>query len=998
MLLWLLADVGLSAQVPQFRFQHLGKEEGLANNTGNYFISEDSRGFIWISSLNGFYRYDGLELKHFLIPVNEGDAFISGQLIQSGFWEDRHGNLWFTTYNALHCLNRQRGAISNFRVLEANGQKADHSYHIFHKEEGAGRLWLRAGGQVWAYDTEGGRWEAQFPSQSIRFCAIPDDSGEVRTIIACLWLKGPVTVSCRKDDGSWISEDYLDAGLEVRSALVKSDSTAWLFSKTGLLEFNFLSGNLLAHYTHTQENIALDLFAGIYEPEGRFLLLATHSNGLLAFDTQKKCFVRNWKREDRPTLQLASDSPRALFWSKAGQLWIGHKQNGVDFTRFSQGEFRNPLSSDLKASAAVSFIMEDNQKNIWALTGEGMIYRSAEGRAPLAPFRSPPAKSPIIHIGTGHSEAIWAITNRSAYRLKDQAAVTDEKWEQVFSSPKELVSVFLGIPGRILLITREGVFDLLEVDGKYVFRPSEEFKDYPGFHFYHFYKLSDEVVLIPFESNELWVARIEEKKLTISEKLEIGGDTYSGCLTPSGDSIWVGANIGLMLYAQKKITRVLQSAERLDGAAVFGVIGTKPGYLWLSTSLGLKRFQYGAQQLTSFYQDDGLSSDQFSPYAHLIVSDGRLWLGNNQGLTVFHPDSIRAATSAPRVHIEAFWVNNVPFETETAISELDALNLGYLENTLSFELKAVNFHQAGSNSLAYRLLNYDDNWASAPNGGYARFTKIPPGQYTLEILPLNANGQAGPKHSLAIGIHPPFWQTLWFKTSSVLAVLLLVAGIVGAYYRRKLLKQRELLERQQALNEERNRIAKELHDDMGSSLSSILFLSEDLLLDEDSGQKHEVQRISSLAESSLENMREIIWAMDTDKNTLQDLSARLRAFATDFLTDNKARFELDFPVTSMDLYVLGGERRRNIYLIAKEALHNAVKHAQAKQVRVALKLEEQQIVLEIQEDGRGFDEQALASAGHGLNNMRGRAEAIGGRLQVQSAPGVGTLLCLSVPL
>src|SRR5690606_26591845 len=126
---------------------------------------------------------------------------------------------------------------------------------------------------------------------------------------------------------------------------------------------------------------------------------------------------------------------------------------------------------------------------------------------------------------------------------------------------------------------------------------------------------------------------------------------------------------------------------------------------------------------------------------------------------------------------------------------------------------------------------------------------------------------------------------------------------------------------------DRNRIAKELHDDMGSSLSSILFLSEDLLLDEDSGQKHEVQRISSLAESSLENMREIIWAMDAGKNTLQDLCIRLRAFATGFLTDNKIRFELEFPSISLEEYVLGGERRRNIYLIAKEALHNAAKHA-----------------------------------------------------------------------
>lgn len=992
MLLWLSVDIGLYAQAPQFQFQHLGKEEGLTNNAGNYFISEDSRGFIWISSLNGFYRYDGLKLKHFLIPANEGENFIPDQAIQSAFWEDREGNLWFTTYNSLHRLNRKNARITNYRAPEASGEKTDHSYHIFFLEEGARRLWLRAGGQVWAYDTETGRWDAQFPSQGIRFCAIPDVSGAVRTVIACPWLKGPVAISRKEAGGGWNTQNYLGAGLQIRSALLKDDSTAWLFSSGGLLDLNVLTGSLSARYTYTRDGLALDLFNGICTQGGRFLLLATHSDGILAFDTQKKRFARIAENEN-----MASTSPRALFLSKANQLWVGHKQNGIDFSRFNQGEFQDPFSSTAGFPSEITFLREDRQKNIWLLTGNGGIYRSEGGRGPLKLFPPPPGEMPLKHIAVDHAEVLWAMAEKAVYRLNNPGNNSTWTWEKVFSSEKALVSIYTGIPGRILVVTREGVFDLLNKYGEFILQPSEEFKTYPGFHFYHFYPVSEMITLIPFESNELWIARVKGQKLEIMEKLDIGGDTYSAAISPSGDSLWLGSNLGLLLYAQKEIIPTLQSSENLEGAGVFGVMRSKNGGLWLSTGRGLKKYQPGARRLVSFYQDDGLSSGQFSPYAYLQAADGRLWFGNKRGLTVFHPDSIQVKTPRPLVHIEAFWVNNLPFETGQAISETDTLQLGYQENTLSFELRAVNFHQPELNSLTYRLLNYDDNWAAIPNGGYARFTKIPPGQYTLEILPLNANGQAGAKHSLAIGIRPPFWQTLWFKAASVLAVLLLVAGMVGAYYRRKLRRQRQLLERQQALNEERNRIAKELHDDMGSSLSSILFLSEDLLFEEAGEKKHEIERISSLAENSLENMREIIWAMDTGKNTLQDLCVRLRAFATEFLTDNKIGFELDIPSYSSEKYILGGECRRNTYLIAKEALHNAVKHAGASLVQVSLKLEGQHLLLEIADDGQGFDGQGPA-AGHGLNNMKGRAEAIGGRLEIHSRPGGGARLRLSVPL
>ncbi len=396
-----------------------------------------------------------------------------------------------------------------------------------------------------------------------------------------------------------------------------------------------------------------------------------------------------------------------------------------------------------------------------------------------------------------------------------------------------------------------------------------------------------------------------------------------------------------------------------------------------------------------FFEQDGLSGEQFLQLAALQNKDGRIFLGHKKGLLAFHPDSIRTASSKPRAHIEALWVNNLPYETPKVIAETDTLPLGYRENTLALELMTIGYHLADANTLAYRLRGYDDNWTTVANGGFARFTKIPPGQYTLEVLPRNANGETGELRRLAVWIRPPFWQTWWFKIGTVLLMLLLAGGSVGLYYRGQLRRQRALLERQEALHAERNRIAKELHDDMGGSLSSIRFLSEDLLLDDEAP---ELRRISQLAGKALENMRVIIWAMDSEKNTLQDLAQRLRTLAGELLSDNKIAAELDIPTAGFENVVLGGERRRNIYLIAKEALHNVVKHARAIEVRVSLRMETGHIVLEIEDNGCGLPEHAGQTGGYGLSSMQARAKAIDGNLDIISKPGEGVLLRLKAPV
>ncbi len=964
----------------------------MINDSGNYFISGDSRGFIWISSLNGFYRYDGLELKHFLIPANNKGGFIPDQTVQSAFFEDPDGNLWFTTYNSLHCFERKNSRIKNFRPPSQDGEETDFSYHLFHFEKTANRLWLRAGEQVWVYDVNSDAWDAKFSSPGIRFSAFTDTAGDVNMIIGCPWLKGPLTVSRKTPGGDWVSENYLDDRYEIRSAIPYNDSVTWLLSNHGLIEFNLVSGVPLAHYPQTDDHIPLNLFSGLAIKNNRFFLLGTQNDGIRIFDARQRIFLPNREKKEDAGHVFSTIAPRGFFMDDAGLLWVGQKEGGVDYFKLLMpDDAQTPFSSINSWSEKTTLILQDKKENIWLMNGAGEIFCYSSSHSRLDPIKSS-FNSPFLHFAIDSANSIWANTAHSVYRLKESPSGSTGQWELILSSDMQLVSVFPDIPGRVLIVTRKGIFDLIKINGKFQLAPAREFSDYPGFNFLRLYKPGDQV-LIPYQSKELWVARLNGNSLMITEKLKIGGVVYGAWQSPLDGSLWIGANIGLFCYHREQLSQVLNSLEDLGGANIYGVFGTPGNVFWLSTSRGIRKFQVEPRRLTGIYQSDGLPDEQFSEYAFLRSSDGRIWLGAAKGAVVFHPDSVAINSPEPKVHIEAVWVNNTPFEPENAISETEALDLNYRENTLSFELRAVNFYYPELNTLACRLIGYDETFTAIKNGGVARFTKIPPGRYTLEVTGINAQGLEGEKKQLRIHIRPPFWQTLWFKISFVLAFLLTIAAITGAYYRRKLRKQQQLLERQKALSEERSRIAKELHDDMGSSLSSILFLSEDLLTDTPAEQSREIRRISDLAESSMENMREIIWALDTGKNTFQDLAIRLRAFATGLLADSRIGLELDL---STEDAALGGEYRRNIYLVAKEGLHNIVKHAQASLVKISLKLENGQIVLEIRDNGRGFDNSRQETSGYGLNNMNSRAAAIGGTLEIRSVPEEGTLLRLCV--
>jgi signal transduction histidine kinase len=310
------------------------------------------------------------------------------------------------------------------------------------------------------------------------------------------------------------------------------------------------------------------------------------------------------------------------------------------------------------------------------------------------------------------------------------------------------------------------------------------------------------------------------------------------------------------------------------------------------------------------------------------------------------------------------------------------------ETSLMVDFAALGYSQPEKNRYAYKLDGFDSDWITTDDRT-ATYTNLEPGVYTLRVKGANNDGvwnQAGV--TVYLRVVAPYWKTGWFQ----LLCVALAAGILYAIYRNR--------ERQrQRLENIRNRIATDLHDDMGSTLSSIRLFS-DVVQQQIAPVRPEavpiLQRISSSATTLSESMQDIVWTIQTNHDSLQDVVTRMREFGLKMAEAKEIIF--DMRVTdAIDNLKLTLEQRRNLHLIFKESINNAVKYAGCSRIDVRLSVEGKYLRFLISDDGRGFDP-ATVQAGNGLANGQRRAREIRGTLTVTSAPGNGTRVELTMKI
>jgi two-component sensor histidine kinase len=329
-------------------------------------------------------------------------------------------------------------------------------------------------------------------------------------------------------------------------------------------------------------------------------------------------------------------------------------------------------------------------------------------------------------------------------------------------------------------------------------------------------------------------------------------------------------------------------------------------------------------------------------------------------------------------------------------TELKNLRLRAGQNSLQLDFAAISFSPGRSLRYQYKLEGMDDDWSPPSDQHTVNYADLPPGAYTFRVRAVDIAGASrtmGSDHLLptrAAAVHfiilSPIWRRWWFR----LPALLIIIGITHALYRYRVA---HLL----ALERLRSRIATDLHDDIGSTVTQIAILSE--VAGRHAGtevQSEPLSDIANLSRELVDSMSEIVWAIDPEQDSLENLAHRMRRFGSDLFSAKGVLVKFGLATGEPNI-AIGADVRRQIFLIFKEALHNTVRHSGCTKVEVDFRLERGFIDLRIQDNGKGFDARQ-AKRGHGLGSMEQRATQLDGRIQIDSAPGCGTTIQLQVPL
>jgi hypothetical protein len=459
------------------------------------------------------------------------------------------------------------------------------------------------------------------------------------------------------------------------------------------------------------------------------------------------------------------------------------------------------------------------------------------------------------------------------------------------------------------------------------------------------------------------------------------------CFAKAGDNqIYLGTNKGI--FKIDSLGRILAQHNRSTGLpddCIYTITPDKDHNLWCSTNKGIIKISPDKSFL-QITREDGLQENEFNTNAMAIADDGEYFYGGVNGGNSFFPSSINPEEQELNLLITTLLVNNEEKFADTAVWNISNLSLPYNQNLLSFDFIAMGNNNPGQYIYQYKMKGIDDRWILNNDMQTIRYF-LPPGEYVLQVYASRYfNSNAHPLKQITITIHPPFWKTWWFLSLIGFLCLAILTYIIDSYIRHVYQKKVALFEAEKNIQAERERISRDLHDNIGGYANAVLYKTE-LLKDEDDDYSRQ-NIISDLRFASKEiitSLRETIWALKRTDYSAQDCLIRIKNFVQPF---NKYYPFIHFKIDgdAPEEKTLPHTNALHIVRIVQEAVSNAIKHANAENIDIISRTVNNQWILSVKDDGKGFDVNTYTDieVGNGLANMRKRVAETGVQLQINS--------------
>jgi ligand-binding sensor domain-containing protein len=976
--LFLLTHSNVKAQDPEIYFKRLRTEDGLSHNKINCML-QDNKGFMWIGTEDGLDRYDGRFFTVFRNNTND-TSNISGNII-TDLHEDRRGILWIATQDGGitrydHRLPQQK-QFRQFKYEPGRPRGIPENNIRKIAEDPYGNLWLASSrNYVIRLNTRTGVFDVpvRTGSKSILSLQIDNDTLWVARESQGLMKIDTRTLGYREMAAPAITSLYKDEHNNMWCGTDDQQLYCYYGANRNVLPYNLSPADKINAFTEA----------------GNKLWIAEEHSGVTLFDKWSGNFT-NYRNDPFKDGSVADDHTNTVYADRSGTIWIG-TDNGLSiynplFYPFKKYYLEHP-GKDLKI-----YDFYKDEAGLWIGTSDG-IYLKKPGQKgyehrqltyngnALAVSKFYKDVDGTFYIGTDYSLFAYDMAHDQLTLLPNTDK--DPVMKKLISS--RIVSIVRDtVKGHPVLVTSPYGHNLMYYDLVDQQWAAHDVKDHVLPKFYK-------------DKGGLWIgtssfglARWQPgRQLPIMYYLNEPGNKWSISnnyvydIEGDGHRLWISTyGGGLNSYDETtgRFSHVPYSSNLTEGMRL-----DNKGNLWMICNGHIHKYEpavsvYSCYDLPSLQRIKGLSGYIYKD------ADGNMYAAGDDYYIMFNPEVIRKVDYAPQVYLTDFRIFEDP---HAEMLSNKTIHLDYTQNYFSFSFSAPDY--SGDNiQYAYKLEGFDKDWMDGGRYNTARYSNLPGGIYHFKVQARNWKGNfSGPYKTIEIVITPPFWYQWWFYLFLLLLCILIAYG-VGAYRMSETRKHARI----------RNGIARDLHDQIGSTLSSIAVYAEVARIyhKEQQDGEHLTKILGSITDSANEmtnEMGDIVWALNPKNDHYSSIVKRVETFARPLCAARGINFMFTCDPDLMTTN-LGMKERKDLFLIIKEAVNNAIKYAGCKHLHIRMRKFGQQIMVEVMDDGAGFDAALLErqETGNGLHNMKQRAQELNGKVKFDSEPGKGSNIVLT---
>lgn len=955
-------------------------EDGLPHNIVQA-ITQSRDGYLWIGTREGLACFDGVHFQTITLMQSSPDPSITA-LAQS-----KDGSIWIGT-DTSGIFRLCNGLVERYADPAGNT-----NFNVQDIQEGVGGIWITSSHKIFRWVD--GKMEQMADSKSEQQTLCVDSSGSV-------WTIGNGVLKCLAGSGTNQAQGKARLPQFARALYRDQDGPFWIGAGNGLIRLKDGEGK-----NYRKSDGPSGFVSVIFRDSAGTMWIGTYT-GVSRFIDGK--FV------DQGNTETSAYRVYEIFEDKEHNLWVGSEEG---LMRLTPKLFNTITKKDGLTLNTVATVCAGLDGKVWISAWGSGLNCWVDGQISSLTTSNGLSSNFIMAMCAGRDGSLWAGADYGGAlnRINDgKISIYGQEMGFIVSSTTATTALYEDRQGVLWIGSREL---LQRWDG----RNFSSFTTKDG--------LADQKInaICGGADGSVWIGTeggltlYREGRFENLARTDLRLQTSILSLYEDADGVlWIGTRGHGLLRLNAGALNSFTSRQGLFSDTIYSILEDGRGNLWLNSSRGIfwlkkseivavVRGQSGTLNSVSYGKVDGiLSSGQYREVTQPSAckdTTGRLWFRTTQGVAVVNPDQVKSNELPPPVVIQEILADRQPVDTGSLEFEASPqITLKPGRGELELHYAALSFRAPEKNQFRYKLEGVDMDWVEAGTRRVAFYSNLRPGHYQFQLQACNNDGlwnKTGATVSLVL--EPHFWETRWFMALIILSAAGVVGGSARFITRRRMARRLALLEQQHAVEKERARIARDMHDELGAKLTRISFQGAMALRCQENppNTDEHITKMSETARELVLSLDQIVWAVDPENDSLESLANYICRYAGEFVENSPIHCKFNIP-RKLPACHLSTEVRHNIFLAVKEALNNVLKHSGATHVLLTISADAGRFEVAIADDGHGLaDPTDVPSGGprrvgHGLVNMRERLVSINGIFELKSKPGRGVEVRFIVPL